>query len=37
MPRVTGKRSPRWPWVILAVIVIAVVVFIVLWATGTIY
>jgi hypothetical protein len=37
MPRVTGKRSPRWPWLIVAVIVIAVAVFIALWATGTIY
>lgn len=37
MPRVTGKRSPGWPWVILAVIVIAVVVFVALWATGIIY
>ena len=37
MPRVTGKGNLRWPWVILAVIVIAVVVFVVLWATGTIY
>lgn len=37
MPRVTGKRSPRWPWLILTVIVIVVVVFIVLWATGIIY
>jgi len=37
MPRVTGKRSPRWPWLILAVIVIAVVAFVALWATGIIY
>ena len=37
MPRVAGKRSARWPWLILTVIVIAVVVFIVLWATGIIY
>jgi flagellar biosynthesis/type III secretory pathway M-ring protein FliF/YscJ len=37
MPRVRGKRIPRWPWLILAVIVIAVVVFIVLWATGIIF
>ena len=37
MPRVTGKRSPRWPWLILTVIVIAVVAFIVLWATGVIF
>jgi hypothetical protein len=36
MPRVMGKRSPRWPWTILAVVVIAVVAFIALWATGTI-
>jgi len=37
MPRVTGKRGPRWPWLVLTVIIIAVVVFVALWATGTIY
>jgi flagellar biosynthesis/type III secretory pathway M-ring protein FliF/YscJ len=37
MPRVRGKRSPRWPWVLLAVVVIAVAVFIALWATGIIF
>jgi hypothetical protein len=37
MPRVTGKRRPRWPWLILTVLVIGVVVFVVLWATGIIY
>jgi hypothetical protein len=37
MPRVTGKRSLRWPWLILTVIGIAVLAFIVLWATGIIY
>lgn len=36
MPRARGKRTPRWAWLLLTVIVIAVVVFIVLWATGTI-
>jgi hypothetical protein len=36
MPRVRGKRSARWPWMILAIVVIAVAVFIALWATGTI-
>jgi hypothetical protein len=35
MPRVKGKRSAQWPWMVLAVI--AVVVFVVLWATGTIF
>ena len=37
MPRAAGRRSPRWPWLILAVVVIAIVVFVVLWATGVIY
>jgi flagellar biosynthesis/type III secretory pathway M-ring protein FliF/YscJ len=37
MPRVRGRRSPRWPWMVLAVIVVAVVVFVVLWATDVIY
>ena len=37
MPRVTGRRGPRWPWLILAIVVIAVGVFVVLWATGTIF
>jgi hypothetical protein len=37
MPRVRGKRGPRWPWTILAVVTIAVAVFIALWATGTIF
>ena len=36
MPRVRGKRSPRWPWMIITVVVIAVAVFVALWATGTI-
>jgi hypothetical protein len=36
MPRVMGKRAPRWPWLVLTVIIIAAVVFIVLWATGII-
>jgi hypothetical protein len=36
MPRATGKRSPIWPWLTAAVIVIAVVVLIALWATGVI-
>ena len=36
MPRAMGKRTPKWPWLVLTVIIIAVVVFIVLWATGTI-
>jgi ABC-type transporter Mla subunit MlaD len=37
MPRVSGKRSPRWPWLIFAVAVIVVVVFVVLWATDIVY
>jgi len=37
MPRASGKPGRRWPWLILTVIVIAIVVFVVLWATGTIY
>lgn len=36
MPRVTGRSGRRWPWLIVAVIIIAVAVFIALWATGTI-
>lgn len=37
MPRVRGKPSLRWPWMILTVVVIAVIVFVVLWATGIIF
>jgi hypothetical protein len=37
MPRVRCKRSARWPWLLLTVVVIAVVVFVVLWATGIIF
>jgi hypothetical protein len=36
MPRATGKRSARWPWLLVTIIIIAIAVFIVLWATGTI-
>jgi hypothetical protein len=37
MPRVTGKPGRGWPWLVLAIIIVAVAVFIALWATGTIY
>ena len=37
MPRVTAKRSPKWQWLILTVIVIVAVAFVALWATGIIY
>jgi flagellar biosynthesis/type III secretory pathway M-ring protein FliF/YscJ len=36
MPRARGKRMPKWPWLFLSVVIIAVVVFIVLWATDVI-
>ena len=37
MPRAKGKQAPRWQWPMVAVVAIAVVVFVVLWATGTIF
>jgi hypothetical protein len=37
MPRVSGKPSRRWPWWVVAVVAIAVIAFVALWATGVIY
>jgi hypothetical protein len=36
MPRARGRPGARWPWLFLAVMVI-IVVFVVLWATGIIF
>jgi hypothetical protein len=35
MPRVGGKRTPTWQWVLLVVLIIVIIVLIVLLARGT--